>query len=200
MKEFRVQSCESTVQRRESRGWGGTEDYRLKTFSLWSALALALLVSSCTSTGAYPRDFFFEMHYQQSYRAQEPPRLQPAPLAVPVTGREVDPGTFQEAEDLPNPVPLNPENRERARMLFAVNCAFCHGLSGRGDGVVAGMFQAAGAAPPVHFASQRVKARTPGQLYWVLTNGLGNMPPFGKLLTSEERWMLVHFIRSVAGE
>lgn len=173
---------------------------RFKDFLMGSAVVLMLLITSCASTGAYPRDFFFEMHYQPSYRAQEPPRLQPAPLAVPVTGREVEPGTFQEAAALPNPVPLNPETITRAGALYTVNCAVCHGPSGRGDSVVSRMFQDTGSAPPVDFTSQRVKTRTPGQLYWTLTNGLGNMPAFGKLLTSEERWMLVHFIRSVVGE
>ncbi len=170
---------------------------RIKAFILGGVLAVALLGSSCASTGAYPRDLFIEMHYQQSYRAQEPPRLQPAPFAVPVTGREVDPGTFQEAAELPNPVPATPETMERARTLYAVNCATCHGPSGRGDSIIAGMFQSAGASPPVDLASPRVKARAPGQLYWILTKGLGDMPAFGNLLTSEERWMLVPFIRAV---
>ena len=164
------------------------------------ALLVSLLGSSCASTGAYPRDFFYEMHYQPSYRSQEPPRLSGETGAVPITGRVVEPATFQDAADLSNPVPLNADTRARALTLFAVNCAPCHGPSGRGASFIASVFQGAGAVPPVDFAGDRVKARTPGQLYFNVTNGIGNMPAFGKLLTSEERWTLVHFIRSVAGQ
>jgi mono/diheme cytochrome c family protein len=32
-----------------------------------------------------------------------------------------------------------------------------------------------------------------------MTNGLGGMPPFGNLLTDQERWTLVYFVREVQG-
>ncbi len=75
----------------------------------------------------------------------------------------------------------------------------CHGAQGRGDGSVTAYFQREGAPAPVDFASDRVKGRNEGQLFWVLTNGLGAMPPFGSLLTAEERWTLVYFVQSVGG-
>ncbi|MBI2858536.1 MAG: hypothetical protein HYX90_05600, partial [Chloroflexi bacterium] len=53
-----------------------------------------VLLAGCSSTGSYPRDLFIEMHYQRSFRSQEPPRLYPAPFAVPVTGRELPLGSF----------------------------------------------------------------------------------------------------------
>ncbi|MBI2918699.1 MAG: cytochrome c [Chloroflexi bacterium] len=168
--------------------------------ALGIALALGLVASACASTGAYPREVFTEMHYTQSYRSQEPPRLKPAPLSVPITGRAVEPATFLEAQETANPVPLTAGTMERARALYAVNCAMCHGAQGRGNSYIATLFGQAGTTPPVDFASDRVKARNPGQVYWFLTVGLGNMPPFGKLLTSEERWLLVHYVRSVAGQ
>ena len=173
---------------------------RAKAKALTVALALGLLGAGCASTGAYPRDIFTEMHYQQSYRSQEPPRLQASPLSVPITGRAVEPASFQEASGMANPVPLTAATLERARALYAVNCAVCHGPHGRGDSYLAGLYQGAKVTPPVDFASQRVRVRTPGQVYWFVSNGLGNMPAFGKLLTSEERWLLVHFVRSVAGQ
>ncbi len=159
---------------------------------------LGLAASACASTGAYPRDFFIEMHYQRSFQSQEPPRLYPPPLAVPVSGREVPPGTFQEARELKDPLPSDPETLGKSGSLFLTDCAMCHGLAGRGDSFVAGEFQRSGIAPPADLGSQRVKDRPPGQVYWILTNGFGGMPPFGKLLTSEERWTLVRFVRFFA--
>lgn len=170
-----------------------------RTRALGIALVLGLVASGCASTGAYPREVFTEMHYQQSYRSQEPPRLQASPLSVPITGRAVEPATFQEVQGLSNPVPVTPATFQRARALYAINCAMCHGPQGHGNSYIASLFGQARVTPPVDFASQRVKARRPGEIYWFLSNGLGNMPAFGKLLTSEERWLLVHYVRSVAG-
>ena len=51
----------------------------------WTLLLVVLgTVALACSTGSYPVDVFTEMHYQQSYRSQEPPRLMPAEGAVPL--------------------------------------------------------------------------------------------------------------------
>jgi len=153
-----------------------------------SLLALSLF-SGCYG---YIIDILPEMHYQQPYRAQEPPRVLPPEGGVPVTGREraID---FASAKAVPNPLPNTAENSSKGQALFAVNCAPCHGAEGRGDGMVAKYF----APPPPAMQSDRVRARTDGEIYWILGNGLGNMPSFGKLLTPEERWELVLYIRSL---
>jgi hypothetical protein len=73
----------------------------------------------------------------------------------------------------------------------------CHGESAHGDGPVAQDFVRAGVVPPVDFSSPRVRGRTDGQLFWILANGLGGMPPFGALLAEDDLWRLVRFIRDV---
>ncbi|MFN8532822.1 MAG: hypothetical protein U0556_04675 [Dehalococcoidia bacterium] len=69
------------------------------------ALGAGLLTAACTPTinvplngnvwpfagGQYPFDIFPEMHYQQTYRAQEPRRLYPPDGSVPVTGANYRP-------------------------------------------------------------------------------------------------------------
>lgn len=162
-----------------------------------AALALVVILAGC-STGAYPVDVFPEGHYQQSYRSQEPPRLPPPEGSVPITGKELS-YDFAAAGELQNPLPSTPQTLARARQLYRVNCSVCHGAEGRGDGPMVAYFQQAGPSVPVDFANPRVRARKEGELYWILTNGLGNMPRFGLLLTPEERWAVVHFIRSVSG-
>ena len=49
--------------------------------------------------------------------------------------------------------------------------------------------------PPTDLASARVRARTDGQLWWIVRHGLGNMPPFNALLTDQEIWHTVLLIR-----
>ena len=56
---------------------------------LATLVGLGLLGAGCRNTPGYVYDIFTEMHYSQSYRLQEPPRLLPPAQSVPVTGKEV---------------------------------------------------------------------------------------------------------------
>ena len=159
----------------------------------------ALLLTSCYP-GTYPFDIFPEMHYQPSYRPYEPPRLSAPASAVPISGREIPPTDFAAAAELRNPIQPSPEATQRATQLYRVNCLPCHGPEGRGNGLVAQYFQRAQLPTPVDFASARARSRADGQLFFITTNGLGNMPHFGNLLTAEERWYLVLFMRGVQAQ
>ena len=159
--------------------------------------AAALGVTACTQ-GAYPLDFFNEMHYQPSQRRLEPDRLAPPPDAVPITGAPPD-YTFEQATSLSNPIVRSPQTLQRAGDLYRVNCAMCHGVDGHGRSAVADHFQNAGFVPPVDFAGQRVQSRTDGQIYWIVGHGLGNMPPFRQLMSDDDLWTVVLFVRQVQG-
>lgn len=160
----------------------------------------AVLLAAC-NTGAYPLDIFPEMHYQPAHRPLEPERLTPPEGAVPVTGAPPT-LTFAQARDLTNPVPRTPESRERAQEVYRVNCATCHGLTGDGRAPMTPYFarSAAGAVLPVDLASARVQTRTDGELWWIIGQGLGNMPPYQNLLSDEEIWLTVQFVREVQGQ
>jgi mono/diheme cytochrome c family protein len=162
-----------------------------------AALAALGLVTSCTP-GAYPLDFFNEMHYQPSQRREEPQRLAPPPDAVPVTGART-PFNFEQASFVQNPVARTPQDVERGHAVYRVNCVACHGQNGDGQGMVASYFISAGFVPPVAFTSDRVRSRSDGQLYWLITYGVGNMPAFKDLLDDQDVWRLVLAIREFEG-
>ena len=170
----------------------------MRTRLLGLAVALLPLLGGCYTTGAYPVDYFPEMHYSDYYKRQEPPRLLPPTASVPITGGEPA-RTLQEAVGLANPLPRTAGTAGRGSALYARNCAICHGADGRGDGTLVPYFRAAGQTPPVDFTNPGIASLTDGQLYWVLGNGLGGMPSFGNLLTPEERWTLVDHVRQVQG-
>jgi len=154
----------------------------------------------CIPSGpSYPLDFYPEMHYTQAFRPEEPPRLDPPEEAVPVTGRPLR-VEADRASQLRSPVADTPENLERATRLYQVNCRMCHGPVGHGDSLLTAYFQAANRPTPVDFSSDRVRGRTDGELYANISNGIGGMPPFGRLLSSEERWLLVLYVRSVGSQ
>ncbi|MCL6650561.1 MAG: cytochrome c, partial [Chloroflexi bacterium] len=119
--------------------------------------------------------------------------------AVPVTGASA-PMTYEQALTAQNPVARSAQALEQGQALFTINCAPCHGADARGTGLIAERFAAASANPPADLTSARVRARTDGELYWIVTNGLGNMPPFRALLTDEQRWTIVQVIRNYQGQ
>jgi mono/diheme cytochrome c family protein len=162
---------------------------------LVALLALALSLAACNA-GAYPIDVFPEMHYGPAYRRLEPDRLAPPPGAVPVTGGKPA-YTFDQAASLTNPIPATPASLAAARASYGVNCAMCHGPDGHGNSPVAAFFRGAGVVPPVDLASPRVSGRSDGQLYWLIAHGIGNMPSFEDLLTEQELWGLVRYVRTV---
>ena len=86
------------------------------------AIVAGLLAVGC-SQGSYPLDIFYEMHYQPSYKAHEPPRLTPPESAVPWYGSTP-----------PQPTSFGGSGKH----IFETNCAMCHGATGQGDGQVLG--------------------------------------------------------------
>jgi len=72
-----------------------------------------------------------------------------------------------------------------------VYCWSCHGQNGFGDGAAGGAL----GQRPANFHDRRVKNQSDGALFWKMTNGRGNMPPFKEALSEEQRWQLVSYIR-----
>jgi len=167
------------------------------SWKLKLAAGAGLLVLAACNPGSYPVDIFPEMHYQPNHRPLQPQRRHAAPDAVPVTDARV-PYTYSEARNLQAPGQADP--REEAQ-LYMANCAACHGVTGHGDGPVATYFKSNPTAPvsPPDLTSQTVRSHTDGELYWILANGLGNMPAFGDVLTDQQLWALVGEMRQMEG-
>ena len=179
-------------------------------------LVLAALFGIGCANGSYPVDIFYEMHYQPSHHSQQPPRLMPAAGAVPVTGKEVplNAQVHPDAIDtIENPMPG--EGVDEGAKLFAINCSMCHGMEGLGDGqVLQTMTEDYGYTPKlnVNLTLVNIFGYSDGLLYAMITNrdlrpeiaslepGTSVvMPQFEKLLTSEERWMLVNYLKTLGG-
>ena len=181
---------------------------RSRVLLLIMVVLSAGLLMGC-SRGAYPLDFFNEMHYNQSYKIQEPPSLSAPSDSVPMTGRGLD-YTMEQARQLENPVHMTSAILEEGAQLFQVNCAVCHGFTGLGNGPMLERLQAAEySGTPANLTAKGPTVGKPdGEVFLIITKGFGGvypmlaeifsvMPPFSKLLTEEERWTLVHYIRSL---
>ncbi|MEE9199264.1 MAG: cytochrome c [Dehalococcoidia bacterium] len=166
-------------------------------------LAVVGLVVAACSTGSYPVDVFTEMHYQQSYKSQEPPRLAPAQGAVPFALESepllpIEPASQAEALAMANPVPRSSETEEQGRQIFIRNCSMCHGLDARGSSFMVVTFNQLGVNPPSDLTTAPSLAPSnpiDGLPFWLITDGIINMPSFRNLLTQEERWTVIHYLR-----
>ena len=145
-------------------------------------LVAALAAVGCTS-GSYPVDIFYEQHYQQSYKSHEPPRLSGVAGAV----------AFY-------PPPPNTTD-DSVTHLYEVNCQMCHGVGAKGDGPVLNLLTSSYGYETA--ITPDLTTLTPEAIEGFLKvtvrpfGPTSVMPPFGKLLSEDERWALANYINSL---
>ena len=176
---------------------------RSRSLVIAALIVVAGVTAAACANGTYPMDIFYEMHYAQSYGAHEPDRLSPPAGAVPITGRGVEPTS----ENPDNPIPG--ERLDEGALLFATNCVICHGPRGKGDGLVLATMEAEpynyqiapGLSPDLTSAQDgHAQGIEDPAVFRHITNGVLAMPRFAKLLSVEERWLLVNYIHGCLGE
>jgi mono/diheme cytochrome c family protein len=92
-----------------------------------------------------------------------------------------------------NPIAVSDASIDRGHALYARHCASCHGPSGRGDGSAGRDLD----PQPSNLCSPEVDAKSDLQLFRQITRGRRPMPSFSRLLSEEDRWHVVNFIRSL---
>lgn len=103
-------------------------------------------------------------------------------------------GVPEEAAARENPIPATEDSIAKGAALFARNCAVCHGEQGEGDGPAAEAME----PKPANLHEDHVQSNSDGALFWIITHGRPEtpMPPWDNVLSEEERWHLVNFLRT----
>lgn len=167
--------------------------------------AAVLLFSSCDRNRNHPGYTFFpDMEESQAYETwSENPYLPGGKTMVgPVEGTVAihehaynfvkTPEDELKAASLENPV-VNEFNEEHANMLYDRYCLICHGAGGDGQGSL--FTNGKYPIPPASFHAERAMDKTDGQLFHNIRAGFGVMGPHGPMMTVEESWQLVNYIR-----
>ena len=102
-----------------------------------------------------------------------------------------------EVKGFKNIVPKDAKTLSEAKEIYLGKgiCFTCHGDGGRGDGAAGASFN----PPPRDFTDiSWQKARTDGEIFWAISKGTDyGMIAFEDMLSVEERWMLVNYIREL---
>ena len=96
--------------------------------------------------------------------------------------------------EVKNPTTDFDSSIKRGEGMFIKNCSKCHGLNGNGYGVVAHGFTT---FPRQLWIWNNTGPETDGYLFWFITNGRSDMPPWGLILSENERWDLINYIKTI---
>lgn len=129
-----------------------------------------------------------------------------AAISVPVNGSV--PYYYEDTEEertratneiIYNPFPITEKGLEQGKLLYDINCGICHGKKGDGNGYLVAEENpnAKYPAQPAIFTSDDFIASSNGRYYHSIIYGKNVMGGYTDKLSYEERWNVIHYIRSL---
>lgn len=99
----------------------------------------------------------------------------------------------ESADAMDNPIAGDQKATIKGFKTYKKVCWVCHGDNGIGNGPEAGELE----IKPADFNSQEVLDRSDGALYWWIREGGNGMQPYKDIISSNETWELVNYVRYV---
>ncbi len=97
------------------------------------------------------------------------------------------------AKKIVNPTVDKTTSALNGKKLYRSRCAVCHGRTGMGDGPGGKAL----VPKPEPLNTLLVQNQTDGELFWKVTNGRNDMIKWGPILSEQERWDLVNYMRTI---
>jgi mono/diheme cytochrome c family protein len=97
------------------------------------------------------------------------------------------------SSSLKNPFAGNTKATNEGKEIYGQMCVLCHGDKGQGNGE-------AGTAlmpHPANLLALNVGNQPDGAIFWKITNGKAPMATYFEILTDDQRWKLVNYIREL---
>jgi mono/diheme cytochrome c family protein len=113
----------------------------------------------------------------------------PQQPAAPAAQASIPP----EAAHMVNPVKPTPDSQARAKKIYGYDCALCHGANGNGKGDVVADLKL---TLKDYTDPAALKDLSDGEIFYIIKNGKGQMPPEGDRAKPEELWNMVILVRS----
>ena len=193
----------------------------MKKLSIISVLVMAVIVWSCSDVRRTPGHVYMpDMAYSRAYETYAPidtlakqgihynrmpvagtikrGELLPFPLAKDKAG---DTANYVQSVHVTNPLPaLDAVQMKEAERLYLVNCGICHGAALDGNGPLYNGGNGPFSAAPANLAGgAKYKSMPEGQMFYSVTYGKGQMGSYASQLSTTQRWMIIHYVKSKQG-
>lgn len=179
----------------------------------FAALALAVAAAGgcrgCTSSSP-PVHLNPNMDRQPVYRAQAESDFfaDGATMRRPVEGTvargelRADSALWRGVDDAGQPVATSPVPADetvltRGGERYGIYCTPCHGDNGRGRGV---LYERAGVQSGDLVGDERLRGLSAGELFAVITDGVGLMPGYAYQIPPGDRWAIVAHVQELQAE
>jgi mono/diheme cytochrome c family protein len=164
-----------------------------RNLTFWVVAGVAALVG-VVILGLWTYDviklpIYSQMVIQPSIDYDQGPRLAAPVSAIPVQGPDLIAG-----QPATEPLAATAASVQRGQVLFGINCAVCHGATGVGDGKVGAFF-----APtkPANLTGAAVQGLSANQVFVIMTQGAGVMPPLAENVTASQRWDVINYLHTL---
>jgi mono/diheme cytochrome c family protein len=155
------------------------------TVRILLGLAAALVLAACND---------HSMTQQSRYGTYTPAALFPdGTEAQALPAGVVAQGDLDRASRAATPPPVDAQLLARGQERYDIYCSPCHGLSGKGDGMVVRR----GFPAPPSYHSARLRAAPAQPFFDVMTNGYGVMYSYAARVDPRDRWAIVAYIRAL---
>ncbi|THU41799.1 cytochrome c [Niastella caeni] len=193
----------------------------MKKLSIISVLVMAVIVWSCSDVRRSPgRVYMPDMNYSRAYETYAPIdtlekqgiHYNRMPVAGTVKRGELlpfhlvmdkpgDTTNYAQSVHVTNPLPaLNAVQMKEAERLYLINCGICHGAALDGNGPLYKGGEGPFTAAPAKLVGQaKYEAMPEGQMFYSVTYGRGQMGSYASQLSSTQRWMIIHYVKSKQG-
>ena len=92
-----------------------------------------------------------------------------------------------------NPIPADAQSIAAGKVVFAGQCLSCHGPAGKGDGPAAKDLN----PKPRNLSDPVIQSQSDGSIFWKITEGKKPMPTFEKLISENDRWNVINYVRTL---
>ncbi|MEQ9402917.1 MAG: c-type cytochrome [Cyclobacteriaceae bacterium] len=99
-----------------------------------------------------------------------------------------------QADELTNPFVGDKEALKKGRVIYTSECVVCHGANGDAVTNVAKNLQ----QKPKNFTMEDFQKQTDGAIFYKLSEGRGLMQPFKTMLSEEEIWSVIEYVKYLA--
>jgi mono/diheme cytochrome c family protein len=193
----------------------------MKKLSIISVLVMAVIVWSCSDVRRSPGKVYMpDMAYSRAYETYAPidtlakqgihynrlpvkgtikrGELLPFPLDADKPGADTN---YKQSVSVTNPLPaLDAVQMKEAERLYLVNCGICHGTALDGNGPLYNGGSGPFSAAPANLAGNAKYVSMPeGQMFFSVTYGKGQMGSYASQLSTTQRWMIIHYVKSKQG-